>query len=77
MIWTQIDTDVQFNRLSHTSTLVGLQLFIIGGHDGEFLSAMHLFTTVGQADGMFALQVIVMHKMSCCSTWVCIDVAGT
>lgn len=34
MVWTRVNTDVQVQRLSHTSTQVGSYLFILGGHDG-------------------------------------------
>jgi hypothetical protein len=35
MVWTRVQTNVQIQRLSHTSTQVGSYLFVIGGHDGE------------------------------------------
>ena len=34
-IWKAVPIPVPFRRLSHTSTLVGSYLFIIGGHDGS------------------------------------------
>jgi hypothetical protein len=37
MVWTRVKTDVQVQRLSHTSTQVGSYLFILGGHDGMSL----------------------------------------
>lgn len=36
--WTQLkisNTEEEFARLSHSSTLIGQNLFIIGGHDGS------------------------------------------
>jgi hypothetical protein len=35
MVWTRVQTNVQIQRLSHTSTQVGSYLFVIGGHDGR------------------------------------------
>lgn len=35
LTWTLVNTEVKFNRLSHTSTQVGSYLFIIGGHSGQ------------------------------------------
>lgn len=33
--WTHIDVSPQQNRLSHTTSLVGNFLYIIGGHNGH------------------------------------------
>lgn len=48
LMWSEIKNDLPnalvFPRLSHTSTLIGSYLFIIGGHDGvNFTSDIVLF----------------------------------
>ena len=34
-VWKAVHVPVTFRRLSHTSTLVGSYLFVVGGHDGS------------------------------------------
>lgn len=43
-MWTLVDTDKEYKRLSHSSTQVGSYLFIMGGHDGlKYSSDLLLF----------------------------------
>lgn len=47
LVWTQVETDKEYKRLSHTSTQVGSYLFIMGGHDGlKYSSELLLFNLV-------------------------------
>jgi hypothetical protein len=34
-IWKLVNIPVSYRRLSHTATIVGSYLFVIGGHDGH------------------------------------------
>lgn len=47
LVWTLVDTDKEYKRLSHSSTQVGSYLFIMGGHDGlKYSSDLLLFNLV-------------------------------
>lgn len=48
LIWTNVDTGRRFSRLSHTSTLIGSYLFVLGGHDGHKYSQDLLLLNLGE-----------------------------
>jgi Rab9 effector protein with kelch motifs len=47
LIWTLVETEKEYKRLSHTLTQIGSFLFIMGGHDGlKYSQELLLFDLV-------------------------------
>lgn len=48
LTWTLVNTELKYNRLSHTSTLVGSYLIILGGHNGQTYAQDVLLFNLGE-----------------------------
>lgn len=47
LAWRAVEIEVSYPRLSHTATVIGSYLFVIGGHDGvEYSSHVLLLSLV-------------------------------
>lgn len=47
-VWKSVDIKVSFPRLSHTATIIGSYLFVVGGHDGVEYSNEVLLLNLGE-----------------------------
>jgi hypothetical protein len=56
-----VQTEIKFNRLSHTATPVGSYLVIFGGHNGQTYSQDVLFLNLGKSNFFVNNKVLMLR----------------